>query len=121
MLYRIAKGEKIAPGFFQAIAQSDQFFPAVDGDEPVVSQITGEFLRVLEPEIGDIAIRPDKRMKRFNIQRRASVFFSTVDAHSPRFAQLNRDDARRFVRAEKKLVIFESHNEIFLDFARNDK
>ena len=67
MLHRIAQGEETAPRFFQAVAQRDQLFPAIDGDEPIVSQVTGKFLCVLEPEIGDIAIRPDKGMKRLNI------------------------------------------------------
>jgi hypothetical protein len=49
-------------------------------------------------------------MKRFNIHRGAAVFFAAIDFYGAGFAQLDCDDARRFVRAEKKLVIFESHN-----------
>src|SRR4030095_7234550 len=81
MLDGIAQGEKVAPGLLQAVTQCDQFLPAVDGNEPVVFQIPGEFLRILEPEIGDIPIGPHERMKEFHVHRGAAVFLPTINVY----------------------------------------
>src|SRR6476646_7385730 len=109
MLQRIAQREKIAPGFFQPVAYRNEFFPTVDRNEPVVSQVTNKFLRVLESEVGDIAIGPDKRMKRLDIDGRVALFFATINAHRAGLAEFNRDNPGRFVGAEKEFVILESH------------
>src|SRR5262249_23512961 len=109
MLHRIAQPEKITPSLFQTVAQRDQLFPAIDAHEPVVFQIACESLRILQPEIGDIAIGPDKGMKGLNIDGRAALFFAAINAHRAGLAQFDRDDARRFVGAKKEFVILKSH------------
>src|SRR2546423_6853357 len=109
MLYRVAQSEKITPRLFQTVAQSDQLFPAIDSDKPVVFQIACEFLCILQPEIGDIAVSPDEGMKGLNIDGCAAIFFATINAHRAGLAEFDRDDVRRFVGAEKELVILKSH------------
>jgi len=39
MLHRIGQGEEIAPGVFESVAQGDEFFPAIDSDQPAVMEI----------------------------------------------------------------------------------
>ena len=109
MLHRIAQPEKITPRLFQTVAQRDQLFPAIDDDKPVVFQVACEFLCILQPEIGNIAIGPDEGMKRLNIDSRVALFFAAINAHRAGLAEFDRDDARRLVGAEKEFVILKSH------------
>jgi len=50
-----------------------------------------------------------------------SIWFPAVNTNRAGFAELNSDNSRRRISAEKKRIFLEFHSERFLDFARNDK
>src|SRR3954464_13859013 len=108
VLYRIAQREKAAAGILQAVPERDQFLPAIDADPPAEAQIARQFFGV-DIQIGHVGIAPDERMKRLDIARNGTVLLAPVNLYRPRFAELNRDNRRRRVRAEKQFVFFESH------------
>ena len=48
-------------------------------------------------------------MKRLDVRGGAAVFFAAIDFYRSGFAQLDRNDSRRRIGAEKQRVFFESH------------
>ena len=106
MLHRIAQREEAAAGALQAIAERDQFLPAIDADPPAELQIAGELLG-FDPEIGHIGVAPNERMKRLDVAGRAAVFFAAINFHRAGIAHLDRDNPRRRIGAEEQGVFLE--------------
>src|SRR5262249_21020482 len=108
MLDRIGKGEEIAPRILQSVSESDQFFPTVDRDQPAELQIAFELLG-FDSEIDNVRVSPNKRMERLDVGGCRSILFATINFDRAGLAKLNRDDARRRVRAKEDFVLLEFH------------
>src|SRR5439155_23384035 len=118
MLHRIVEGEEIAVRFLEAVAQSDQFLPTINRDQPAVLQVAFELLG-LNSKIDNIGVAPDKWMERLDVGDGRSALSAAINLYRSRFTQLNRNDARHRVRTKKHPVLLQFHSKRCLDFARN--
>src|SRR2546430_3996556 len=108
MLHRIGEGEEIASSFLQSIAQSDQFLPTIDRDQPAIFEIAFELLG-FDAKIDNVAIAPDKWMKRFDVGGGRSVIFPAINFHRTSFAELDCDNTGCRISGEKQRVFLELH------------
>src|SRR5216110_177447 len=108
VLHGIGEREEIASGVSQSVAQCDQFFPAINRDQPAVFK-TAFKLFGFDAKIQNIRVAPDKRVKRFNFDDCRSTFSPAINFNGSRFAQFNRDDPRRSIGAEEHGVLLKFH------------
>src|SRR4030095_9547587 len=116
MLHRIGKGEEIAPGIFESVAQGDEFFPAVDRDQPAVLEIALKLFG-FDAKVHNIRVAPDKWVERLNVGNGRSVRFPAINLNRSSLAEFNRDDAWRWISAKEQRVLLEFHESSnFLSF-----
>ena len=109
----------VAVRFLEAVAQSDQFLPTINRDQPAVLQVAFELLG-LNSKIDNIGVAPDKWMERLDVGDGRSVLSAAIELYRSCFTQLNRNDARHRVRTKEHPVLLQFHSKRFLDFARNN-
>src|SRR5207245_7233036 len=88
MLDGISERKEIAPGFFEAVTQRDQFLPAVDGDAPTVFKIAGEFFS-LDAKIDNIGVAPNEWMERLDVGDCRTIFSTPVNFYRAGFPQFD--------------------------------
>jgi hypothetical protein len=108
MLHRIGKREEIAPGALKSVPQSNEFFPAIDRNQPAVLEIALKLLG-FNAKIGNIRVAPDEGMKRLHVGDRRSVPFPSIHLNRSGFAEFNCHDARCRISAEEQCVLLEFH------------
>src|SRR5204863_1705501 len=108
MLHRIGQGEEIAPSAFESVAQCDEFFPAIDRDQPAVLEIALKLFG-FDAEIDNIRVAPDKWVKRLNIGNSRSVRFPAINLNRTSFAKFNGDNAWHWICAKEQGVLLEFH------------
>src|SRR5438128_5030293 len=108
MLHRIGEGEEIASSFLQSIAQSDQFLPTIDRDQPAIFEIALELLG-FDAKIDNVAIAPNKWMEWLDVGDGRSVIFLAINFHRSGFAEFDCDNAGCRVSAEKQRVFLTFH------------
>src|SRR6266480_3161666 len=108
MLHRIGRGEKIAPGVLESVAQCDEFLPAINRDQPAVFE-TALKLFGLDTKIDNVRIAPDKWVKSLDIGNGRSICFPAINLNRPGFAKFDRDNAWSKISAEEQSVLLEFH------------
>src|SRR5437867_5436453 len=108
MLHRIGKSEEIAPGVFESVAQCDEFFPAIDRDQPAVLEIALKLFG-FDAEIDNVRVAPDKWVKRLNVGNSRSVRFPAINLNRASLAEFNGDNAWHWIRTEEQRVFLEFH------------
>src|SRR5436305_12159121 len=108
MLHRIGRGEKIAPGVLESVAQCDECLPAINRDQPAVFE-TALKLFGLDTKIDNVRIAPDKWVKGLDIGNGRSICFPAINLNRPSFAEFDGDNAWRWISAKEQRVLLEFH------------
>src|SRR4029453_10832491 len=116
MLDGISESEEIAAGVFESVAQGDEFFPAIDRDQPAIPEIALKLFG-FDAKIDNIRVAPDKWVERLNVGDGRSVRFPTINLNRSSLAEFNGHNARRWIRTKKQRVLLELHESSnFLSF-----
>src|SRR5439155_24660412 len=108
MLHRIGKSEEIAPGVFESVAQYDEFFPAIDRDQPAVLEIALKLFG-FDAEIDNVRVAPDKWVKRLNVGNGRTVRFPAINLNRSSLAELDSDNAGCWICAKEQRIFLEFH------------
>src|SRR5256886_17608545 len=99
MLHRIVEAEEIAVRFFEAVAQSDQFLPTINRDQPAVLQVAFELFG-LNSKIDNIGVAPHNWMERLDVGDGGSVLSLAVDLYRSCFTHSTPNRALHQVRTQ---------------------
>src|SRR5438067_9718589 len=108
MLHRIGRGEKIAPGVLESVAQCDEFLPAINRDQPAVFE-TALKLFGLDTKIDNVRIEPDKWVKGLDIGNGRSICFPAINLNRPSFGEFAGDNTWRWISGEDQGVLLAFH------------
>src|SRR2546423_6146337 len=108
MLDWIGEREEIAPCVFESVAQSDEFLPAIDSDQPAILEIALKLFG-FDAKIDNIRVAPDKWVERLNVGDGRFVRFPTINLNRSSLAEFNGHNARRWIRTEEQCVLLKFH------------
>src|SRR4030095_3462902 len=116
MLDGIGESEEIAAGVFESVAQGDEFFPAIDRDQPAIPEIALKLFG-FDAKIDNIGVAPDKWVERLDVGNGRSVRFPAIALNRSSLAEFNCDNARGWISAEEQRVLLKFHESSnFLSF-----
>src|SRR5262245_58864742 len=108
VLHRIGQREEIASRVFQSVAQCDEFFPAIDRNQPAILEIALKLFG-FDAKIHNIRVAPDEWVKWLNISNGRSGCLPAINVNCSSFAEFNGDNAGRWISAEEQRVLLEFH------------